>query len=106
MKDEDEDKDIYIYDTPPAPGRPWGGNHIYIYLYFFYSYILYLCIIYILFFNFIIKSMMTNYKKSGRDLNRRLSFIIPYKNPGIFDRNLGTYCVLNESATSTSSMPF
>ena len=28
------------------------------------------------------------------------------KNWGIFDRNLGTYCVSNESAASTSSIPF
>ena len=97
---------IYIYDTPPPPGRPWGGDHIYIYIYLYYIYILCRFIIYILFFNYIIKSIMTNCKKSGRDLNRRLAFFIPYKCPGIFDGNLGTYCVLNESATSTSSMPF
>ena len=41
-----------------------------------------------------------------RNLHRWLCRTIPHNIPGFFDGNLGTVCVSNESAASTSSIPF
>ena len=49
---------------------------------------------------------MMNCKICVRNLHRRLPSTIPHKILGFFDGNLGTYCICNESAASTSSFPF
>ena len=60
----------------------------------------------ILCYYYTIKSETTNRKKGGRNLHRWPCRTIPHNIPGFFDGNLGTVCVSNESAASTSSIPF
>ena len=72
-----------------------------------YSIILsYIIFYYIILYYYTIKSVTTNRKNCVRNLHRRLPSTIPHKIPGFFDGNLGTYCICNESAASTSSFPF